>query len=108
MLVQIGRSIMFACYDMDDYCPRERDVHSRSYEIEYKTNNTVEVSLIDIYVVNNKFQKKCKHKKTFYNVSLKDFFNFTIDIYNAKMNIGSFGDIQFEDMLKKIEIKNIK
>lgn len=107
-------TIHMPIYEIMDYCKYiERNglydykAKSRHYDITYD-NNKVIISLFNNYVVNDKIKTKCQETKIINDITLKEFCNYVISVYEFKLHIGETSDIELESLVKKIQIKNIK
>lgn len=92
------------CKDIEDNMLYDHQSISHYYTISYN-NNKVTISLLNTDTYNN---TKIQEKKVINNITLKEFTNFVINVYELKLRSKQYSNIELENIIDKITIKTIK
>ena len=87
------------------------DTLPKDYYFEIKYEDKVIISLVKIYA-NHDENDRIRHEKVYGKVeelhmTLKEYCNLLIMIYEWKLMIGASGDIRTEEIVKRIKIQKI-
>ena len=100
--------IIDCCEHIEDYALYDHKAISHHFEIKYKENQVI-INLYYTYIINDKYKTKQQEQKIIHNITLEEFCNFIIYVYETKLHIGEFSiPIQRENIIKNMKIEKIK
>lgn len=104
-------TILEPCREVRDNGHIDIDAKDYYFDVEYIDNKII-IKLIHIYQYtddNNRIKhNKVSKKIAEINASIEEFCNVLIDIYEIKLQVGCIGDIQLENLIKRIHVNKIK
>ncbi|MBR3112559.1 MAG: hypothetical protein IKH29_02455 [Methanobrevibacter sp.] len=104
-------TILEPCKEIRDNGYIDIDAKDYYFDVEYIDNNII-IKLIHIYQYtddNNRIKhNKVSKKITAINASIEEFCNVLIEIYETKLQVGYTGNIQLENLIKRINVNKIK
>ena len=101
--------ILDICESLRDNIPP--DDKPKDYYFEIKYEEKVIISLVKIYAYHDE-NDRIRHKKVYGNfeelpMTLKEYCNLLINIYEWKLMVGATGAIRTEGIVKRIKIQKI-